>query len=294
MQAEKNYVFKLWKNYNQLKSSKQCIIVLRERSGRLGNRLFMFASAYGLSLNRSCQLYIASDIIKELNQSFDINPPNLLLTSSVNSTNSFKKIYNHCSFYSDLYYSNYSYSIELSGFWQVYRYFIDYQEEVKQHLRFKQSILDRANQFFNKAINRNISTVIGIHIRRSDFLLVRRVSSDNYILNAMSYFETKYGLVTFVIVSDDKSYCQKSFGHKSNVLITPNTFQAIDDLAILTLCDHLILTVGTFGWWGGFLLRNKIGEVITDSKPDHSPIDVNCRREDYFPPRFSFLNKTIS
>jgi galactoside 2-L-fucosyltransferase 1/2 len=252
----------------------------------------MFASAYGLSLNRSCQLYIDSDIITELNKSFEINLPNLVPKSQLNHSTPVQKIYNHCSFLTYLLHSNNSYSIELLGFWQVYKYFIDHIEEIRRQLRFKQTILNRVNSFLDKNINRSVSTVVGIHIRRGDFLLVRRVSSNQYIFNAMLHFLSKYRSVIFVIVSDDKQYCRKVFGQRNNVLLTPDSFSAADDLATLTVCEHSILTVGTFGWWGAFLLLNRVGDVLTDSKPDHTPLDVNCRQDDYFPPWFSFLNNT--
>ncbi|CAF1371880.1 unnamed protein product [Adineta steineri] len=288
-------ILQLWKNRTLFNDTRQCRIILRERSGRLGNRLFMFASAYGLSLKHSCHLYIDSDIIEELQTSFEMNLTNLLSKSQLNNFTSITKIENHCSYIPDVLHSlNNSYSIELSGFWQVHKYFLDYMEQIKQQLRFKQSILDRVKNFLEKNINKNISTTVGIHIRRGDFLLVRRVSSDNYIFNAMSHFQIKYRSVIFIIVSDDKEYCRKTFGQKKNVLVTPDSFTAADDLATLTRCKHTILTAGTFGWWGAFLSHNRLGDVLTDSKPDHTPLDANCRQDDYFPPWFKFLNNTNS
>ncbi|CAF1254208.1 unnamed protein product [Adineta steineri] len=282
----------LSKNKMLLNDSKECHIILRERGGRLGNRLFMFASAYGLSLTHSCQLYIDQNIIDELEESFEINLTNLLSKSQLNQFTSIKKISNYCSYIPNVLYSNNSYSIELSGYWQVHKYFIDHMEQIKQQLRFKQSILDRVNNFLEKNTKQNSLTSVGIHIRRGDFLLVRRTSSNKYIFNAMSHFLVKYLSVIFIIVSDDKNYCRKTFGHNKNVIVTPDSFSAADDLAILTLCQHTILTAGTFGWWGSFLSQNRLGDVLTDSKADHTPIDSNCRQDDYFPSWFSFLNST--
>ncbi|CAF1681146.1 unnamed protein product, partial [Adineta steineri] len=69
---------------------------------------------------------------------------------------------------------------------------------------------------------------------------------------------------------------------------------AADDLATLTLCKHTILTAGTFGWWGAFLSHNRLGDVLTDSKSDHTPLDVNCRQDDYFPSWFLFFGRIFS
>ncbi|CAF0792340.1 unnamed protein product [Adineta steineri] len=285
-------ISQLSKNKLVLNSTKECTIILRHGIGRLGNLLFQFASAYGLSLTYSCRLHLDQQLIDELQKSFEINLTNLLQKSQLNNSTLTNRVYNHCSYIPILLHSNNSYSIELSGYWQVYRYFIDHMEQIKQQLRFRRSILDRVNNFFDKNISKNASTSVGIHIRRGDFVGVRRVSSDKYIFNAMSHFLAKYHSVIFIITSDDKQYCRKTFGQNKNVLVTLDSFSAVDDLATLTLCKHIILTVGTFGLWGAFLSHNRLGDVITDSKPDRTPLDVDCRQDDYFPPWFSFLNNT--
>ncbi|CAF4365765.1 unnamed protein product, partial [Adineta steineri] len=150
------YDVQVWKNNNLFNDTKQCRIILRQRGGRLGNRLFMFATAYGLSLTHSCQLYIAPYIIDELQTSFEMN------------FTSIKQIHNHCSYIPNVLHLNNSYALELSGFWQVHKYFIVHMEQIREQLRFKQSILDRANNFLDKNINKNISTSVGIHIRREE------------------------------------------------------------------------------------------------------------------------------
>ncbi|CAF1348362.1 unnamed protein product [Adineta steineri] len=220
------YDVQVWKNNNLFNDTKQCRIILRECGGRVGNCLFMFATAYGLSLTHSCQLYITPYIIDELQTSFEMNLTNLLLESQLDNFTSIKQIHDHCSYIPNVLHLNNSYSIELKEFWQVHTYFLDHMEQIREQLRFKQSI---------------------------------------------------------AYIFDEK---------KKNVLVTLDSFSVADDLATLTLCEHTILTAGTFGWWGAFLSHNRLGDVLTDSKSDHSPIDANCRADDYFPSWFKFLNNT--
>lgn len=66
------HTFPLWANNILFKNVPQCAIILHACNGGLGSRLFMFGSAYVLSLYLSCQLYIDSDIIKKLRQSLHI------------------------------------------------------------------------------------------------------------------------------------------------------------------------------------------------------------------------------
>jgi galactoside 2-L-fucosyltransferase 1/2 len=280
-----------WKWSKPIRHSQQfrCSIILRKQSGRLGNCLFIFASALGLALTHSCHLHISPQIIHELNQSFALDLGRLPLGSGPNHSQPSRKLYNHCSFLTDLFRANSSQTLELTGFWQVQTYFLNHSAEIRQQLRFKPFILHQVNAFL-----KNIDgTRVGIHIRRGDFLKVRSVSTDQYVLAAMSYFTRKYHSIIFVIVTDDRRYCKRVFGKRTDVLFTPTSFDGGTDLATLSRCDHVIITVGTFGWWGAYLLHDRAGEVVTDAKSDLSPIDANCKRRLYFPPWFSFLNKTI-
>jgi hypothetical protein len=47
-------------------------------------------------------------------------------------------------------------------------------------------------------------------------------------------------------------HSEKVYGNRYNVIITPASFSNGEDLAALFACNHMIVTVGTFGWWAGF------------------------------------------
>ena len=267
----------------------QCMIFLRDRNGRLGNRLFMFATAVGLALTHSCYLHINEEIIEELNQSFTLNLDRLPILFGLNGSEGERKVYNHCSYLTNLFETNTSQSIELTGFWQVHSYFANHTTEIRRQLHFQSSILHQVKTVFE-----NISvarTRVGVHIRRGDFLELRSVSSERYILAAMSYFTRKYSSVVFVIITDDRPYCERMFARRTDVIFTPVAFDAVMDLATFTRCDHAIITVGTFGWWGAYLLHDRRGEVVADAKMDRSPVDVQCDGNFYFPPWFSSLTR---
>ncbi|CAF1548175.1 unnamed protein product, partial [Rotaria sordida] len=81
------------------------------------------------------------------------------------------------------------------------------------------------------------------------------------------------------VASDDKSYCKNLFHNLSNIFVTPQSFSIGDDLITLSLCEHSIITGGTFGWWTGYLAN---GQVVHDKI-----YPSGCeRREYYYPPWF--------
>jgi galactoside 2-L-fucosyltransferase 1/2 len=272
--------------------AKYCTVIVRNPFGRLGNVLFGFATAYGLSLDHSCHLYIGPNVIRELGQYFEINLPNLLTESELNRILSIQQIYNHCTYFPELFHPNKSQNIELIGFWQVHKYFVNHTNQIRNQLRFKETILSEAKNFIKTNISSTISNLVGIHIRRGDFIGLRQISSDKFIFDAMTYYKRKYGSVKFIFVSDDKSYCRNVFGKRNDTFFTPDSFNPAMDMAVVTLCDHAIITVGTYGWWAGFLLHNRTGEILTDAKPNHNPLDVDCESSIFFPSWFSFLNVT--
>ncbi|CAF1107121.1 unnamed protein product [Rotaria sp. Silwood1] len=93
----------------------------------------------------------------------------------------------------------------------------------------------------------------------------------------MEYYTSQYSNVHFIVASDDKSYCKKLFRDRPNISITPQTFFMGDDLVTLSLCEHSIITGGTFGWWSGYLAN---GQVLHDKV-----YPSGCeKRERYYPP----------
>jgi hypothetical protein len=109
-------------NYSVSIDRKNCTVIIHKPLGRLGNHLFQFASAYGLSLEHSCDLYIGPNLFRELSQYFEIDLPNLLATSALNKIPSVQQIDNHCTYFKELFQANTSQHIELVGYWQAYKH----------------------------------------------------------------------------------------------------------------------------------------------------------------------------
>lgn len=134
--------------------------------------------------------------------------------------------------------------------------------------------------------------IVGIHVRHGDLVQLGyiRFPPDEYFTNVMAYFRSKYSGVhlQFVVVSDDPTWCLKQpfFLVKDVHVLTEHHSPAIN-MAILVGCDHIVLSVGTFGWWAAYLGADaKGGEVVYyDSEfiMDHRINKGNVVLEDYYP-----------
>ena len=62
--------------------------------------------------------------------------------------------------------------------------------------------------------------------------------------------------------TDDPNWCKQRLGILRNVTVVHGSVQ--QDLAQLVVCDHMILTFGSFSWWAAWL---NDGDVVYFDKP---------------------------
>lgn len=123
--------------------------------------------------------------------------------------------------------------------------------------------------------------VVGVHSRRTDHLSYQVEKGKvplkaGYFLMAMDIFREHFGegKVVFVFISDDIEWGKAALAPRNRAgdlffASSPNNHADNSsighDLALMSLCDHAILSYGTFSYWGGYLTN---GSVIT---PLHFP-----------------------
>ena len=140
--------------------------------------------------------------------------------------------------------------------------------------------------------------VVCIHVRRGDILNLKytgyNVVSARAIKHAMSYMESILKNVQFIISSDDKKWCHKNLS-KENVVFSKFT-SVYDDFALLIQCSHIIMTVGTFGWWVSWFVAQKGGIIMYYRYPFAigSLMDYKIGYHNHFPENWlAYDNDTV-
>ncbi len=139
---------------------------------------------------------------------------------------------------------------------------------------------------------------VGIHVRRGDFLHAHihkygyTVADAGYFSRAMAYFTERYARVQFVVCSDDIGWAEQNILPKRNS-DTRITFSRghrdFEDLAILALCDHTIMSVGSFGWWAAWLAGGTT--LYYKNWPEkYSELYYKVDKESYFPAEWIALS----
>ena len=152
-------------------------------------------------------------------------------------------------------------NFSLSGHFQSWKYFAGTETFIKENMKLRQPFVDAAKKFLKK-VNNTGCAIVGVHVRRGDKTSQSEskkgnsVAGTDYIFKAMNYFQEVLGnFTTFIIVSDDKKWCSET-PTGNNTVLSPFDDPGVD-LTILSLCDHVIVTSGTFGWWGAWLAGGK-------------------------------------
>ena len=143
-------------------------------------------------------------------------------------------------------------------------------------------------------------TTVCVHVRRGDYLSKssqyagRRVPSSGDIKFAMNYIQSKFQHVIFIIASNGKTWCAKNLVG-NNVFIS-NLSSYIDDFALMQSCNHMIMTVGTFGWWAAWITSQRGGNVMyyRDPYTVGSKKYNLFKRHNHFPGHWlTYTNKSV-
>ncbi|XP_059139203.1 galactoside alpha-(1,2)-fucosyltransferase 2-like [Physella acuta] len=181
--------------------------------------------------------------------------------------------------------------IHFNGYLQSFKYFQNITEEIKKEFVFHDWITKLASdclESLKDVIGDRIP--IGVHVRRMDKTYGKDMGSgdlvapDTYFRKAFDWMEAKYKNVVFLVATDDRSWCQTTLVDGARVVLLPVAIAEVH-LRVLTMCRHVIMSVGTFGWWAGWFVG---GDVIyyTRQVREGSERSRMFEATDFFPPHW--------
>ncbi|OQV11546.1 putative Galactoside 2-alpha-L-fucosyltransferase 2 [Hypsibius exemplaris] len=190
-------------------------------------------------------------------------------------------------------------SFQLTEYMQSWRYFHHIRPQILRQFTFSRDVYDQALRTIESAIeiHPNATTAIGVHVRRGDILTEESqtygftAASDSYLLHLVQNLSITYRPAVVFVVSNDQPYCQGllegSFVFSNVVFVDGNSPAA--DMALLTLMDHLILTVGSFSWWSAYLSDAKDIYYYERWPAERTIMAQGFSRRDYIPPSWKPL-----
>ena len=160
-------------------------------------------------------------------------------------------------------------NIIIDGYVQSYKYFNHSWENIKDVVTFRDSIWRNASSLLNSVWDRktyppNTTAVVGVHVRRGDKTEIynrykgNTLAPKEYFLNAIQWMKKAIPdkRVVFIVTSDDMAWCRTHLSGEDIKMAPPDSPPT--HIALLGSCDHVIMSVGTFGWWGGWWSGGKV------------------------------------
>lgn len=236
--------------------------ILDHTKGRFGNQLFRVGTIIGESLKRNSQYFIPSKWehckiftnLKNLTNQDDLKKR---ITSTHREPNfAFHNI------------PNTSGILEILGYFQSWKYFEGFENEVRNELIFEPKILETAKQRMSE------NTVkLCLHVRWGDIYDRKTggghkgvenyhpVMTLNYYESSLEYIlgQTKIDeILVFTDNQDTKEFISGKFEKFGvNVIYFDYSDDFIIDFICQSLCDHFIIANSTFSWWSSFLGKNE-------------------------------------
>jgi len=152
-------------------------------------------------------------------------------------------------------------SIYLDGYWQNELYFSNIRELLLRELSPISSMNDLGSAYLERIKKTNS---VSLHVRRGDYLNLKNIGvlDVDYYNQAVAYIRKNVEKPTFYIFSDDLDWCKKSLGFLDNCIYVDRTETEIDDLKLMSCCQHNIIANSSFSWWGAWLNKNPKKTVI--------------------------------
>lgn len=202
-------------------------------SGRMGNQLFQAATLYAhakrngadcLFPHRVKSKYSSEPALK-LSPTYEGQPVKFVYEEPRDYT------YQPIPYYPDM---------QLVGYFQTEKHFKEYKDELRA--------------LFLGELSPTLKNTVSIHVRRGDYLrhgTKHPVVTKEYVLEAMYRFHG----ARFIMFSDDIQWCENEFKeYKDNITFISG--EPIEDLSIMSRCEHNIISNSTFSWWAAWLNPN--------------------------------------
>jgi galactoside 2-L-fucosyltransferase 1/2 len=207
--------------------------------------------------------------------------------------------------------------ILLCGWFQSWKYTRGIEDRLREQLTPRSELIVRTEQFLSDCQSSRSSTdqlrcvTVGIHVRAGDVWDARKLRF-GYTIPRRDYFEKtmrravdevgRGANVRFIVTSDDVNWSKKTLNLTSianEINITRNDVEvdivysighdAGFDLVLLSRCDAVIMTTGTFGWWGSWL-ANKTTYYFRNWPRTGSALGQLFTRRDFFPKHWIPVN----
>lgn len=190
----------------------------------------------------------------------------------------------------------------IEGFYECYRYFIEYADDIRKQLKVNPDRIDIDTRRWQKQIQ--CCNSVALHIRMGDFATCNRLFPISFYENAYRHLNNILEDPVFYIFSEDdfvKNYFEEK--HEKNIKIVSLNCDNKDMMEwhLLSCCHHHVITNSTYSWWSAFAADYSDKRVFIPTEEEYLqrenadiyrgevPYGIEHYKE-YFLPKYEVLN----
>ncbi|XP_038608530.1 galactoside alpha-(1,2)-fucosyltransferase 2 [Tachyglossus aculeatus] len=265
--------------------------------GRLGNQMGEYATLYALAKMNGRAAYISPEMHRTLSRIFRITLP--ILSATETRRIRWRNVPLH-DWMSDDYRTISSPFVRLTGYPCSWTFYHHLRAEIAREFSLHDHVREEAQTFLRRAGReragggRNL-TFIGVHVRRGDYVRVMPqvwkgvVADRGYLEKALGYFRDRYPNPVFIVTSNGMAWCRENINvSRGDVVFAGDGAEGSPgrDFALLTQCNHTVMTIGTFGIWAGYLAGGETVYLANYTLPDSPFLKI-------FKPEAAFLPEWV-
>lgn len=221
-------------------------------NGRFGNQLFQFASTIGIAKKIGADVRFPAQNSNGVTQTLKDG-------KSFSAQIDILECFDIDSFFGDI--PNYPSKSEshfhfdeslftipddtiVDGYLQSWRYFAHCEDYIRETLKIKESILNKAREI----VGSDPYNLTSIHVRRGDYIVqpeFHPFCGLDYLNSCIRKLKGK-----FIVCSDDIMWCKQNLSGDINFVESGSMFV---DFACLSLCKNHIISNSSYSWWSSFL-----------------------------------------
>jgi len=247
-------------------------MIISKLIGGLGNQLFQYAAARYLAEINNEELKLDLSEFKSYKlHKYSLKHFNII--EKIASQKDLKKVknVNEKYFHYNKNFKKSGTNILLKGYWQSVKYFNGISNIIKTDFKVKSKLKGRNLSVSKKILDCNS---VSLHIRRGDYKpnsykdQIFDVLNYDYYHSAISDLSKKEKNLIFFIFSDDHKWVKDNIKLDFPIIIVNHNTAATnyEDLRLMSLCNHNIISNSTFSWWGAWLNCNKNKRIYAPKK----------------------------
>lgn len=272
---------------NRTTHSTTCVYTVNS-IGRLGNQMGEYATLLALAKTNGCRAHIPQEMHNYLAPYFRITLPVLSFTT-VNAP--WKEYWLH-DWMLDEYRHVEGKFVKFIGYPCSWTFYHHMRKEILKQFSFHDHVKEKARRRLARLRGQHTNaTYVGVHVRRGDYVRVMPevwkgvVADRGYLDKAIDYFRTRYPTAVFVVASDEIEWCRENIDSSRGdvYFVSDEKFSAGDDMALLSQCNHTIMTIGTFGFWAAYLAGGETVHLDNFTLPNSPWLQVFNRTAAFLP-----------